>query len=155
MRYPLHETQKMYLDHLRRKKNKNVIILSSLHPDVAISTDGNKLSETVAFYNTTKCRIHTLDQMARKYGVKAASRRWPIELFSNVLDLAAINARIIHYNCVTGKRIGRFTFILKIAQKLRRNYLAMRINPELKINYTAEIKKKKSTASQVPSWKIM
>lgn len=100
------------------KKQKNVILLSSLHPDVEVGTDRKKLPETVAFYNNTKCGVDTLDQMARMYSTKAGSRRWPVQVFYNVLDLAAINAWIL-YQSVIGKKISRHRFMLELAEELR------------------------------------
>lgn len=35
------------------------------------------------------------DQMATIYTVKAGSRRWPLEVFCNLLNLAAINSPIL------------------------------------------------------------
>ena len=59
------------------KKAKSVMILSTLHPDVAVSSENNpkKKPETVLFYNKTETRLNVVDQMTRKYSVKAASRR--------------------------------------------------------------------------------
>ena len=37
-----------------------------------------------------------VDQMARKYSVKASGRRRPVHVFYNVLDLAAINSWILY-----------------------------------------------------------
>ena len=50
-----------------------------LHPDVGISSENNtkKKPETVLFYNKTKAGVDVVDQMTRKYSVKAASQRWP------------------------------------------------------------------------------
>ena len=58
------------------KKSKFVNILSSLHPNVAISSENNlkKKPETVLFYNKTKVVVDVLDQMLRCYSVKAGSR---------------------------------------------------------------------------------
>ena len=47
-----------------------------------------------------------VDQLARKYILNAASRRWPVQFFYNILDLAAINAHIL-YKLVTGSKISR------------------------------------------------
>ena len=51
--------------------------------------------------NSTKFGVDVLDQMARKYTVNAATSRWPVQFFCNILDLAAINAHIL-YKLVTG-----------------------------------------------------
>jgi len=73
-----------------------------LHSTIDIETNHKKLPETVQFYNKTKCGVDVLDQMACRYSTRAAAHRWPVQVFYNVLDLAAINAWII-YRGVTGK----------------------------------------------------
>ena len=59
------------------KKSKPVNILSSLHSNVAISSENNpkKKPETVLFYNEIKMGIDILDQMSGCYSVKTGSRR--------------------------------------------------------------------------------
>ena len=59
------------------KKSKSVMILSTLHAYVAVSSEKNpkKKPETVLFYNKTKAGVDVVEQMTRKYTVKAASRR--------------------------------------------------------------------------------
>lgn len=103
------------------KVHKNVLLLSTLHSSVEVASDGKKLPETVHFYNSTKYGVDVVDQMARKYTVKSASRRWPIHVLFNILDLAAINAWIL-YKEVTGERIKRRDFILRLCEELRENY---------------------------------
>lgn len=99
------------------KKNKNVIILSTLHPEVAVSKEGKKKPETVTFYNATKYGVDIVDQMIRKYSTKVACRRWPMHVFYNILDMAAINAWII-YNQVTKNNLKRKAFILQLVNEL-------------------------------------
>ena len=48
------------------------------------------------FYNKTKFRVDMADQMAKKYNVKSGSRRWPLQVFFNILDLAGIIAWILY-----------------------------------------------------------
>ena len=76
------------------KKRKSVVIMSTLHFDVEIPSDNNpkKKPETVLFYNKMKAGVDVIDQMTRKYFVKAASRRWSIHVFYNVINLALINS---------------------------------------------------------------
>ena len=105
----------------RCKPSKNVVIMSSLHNFVDIATEQvKKLPETVSFYNSTKYGVDVLDQMCRKYSVKAASRRWPVHVWYNILDLAAINAWIL-YKSVTGQKISRRNFIVQLAEELRQS----------------------------------
>ena len=101
------------------KKQKSVVIMSTLHPDVEISSYNNpkiKL-ETVLFYNKTKAGVDVIDQMARKYTVKAANRRLPIHVFYNVIDLALINSWILFQDvCKSG--ISRRKFIQQVVEEL-------------------------------------
>lgn len=78
------------------KPNKNVIILSnSLYPSVQIDMGEKKIPEPVEFYNSTKFGVDILDQMARKYSVRAGTRRWPMHVFY-VLDIAVINSWVVY-----------------------------------------------------------
>ena len=96
-----------------------------MHQSVSIGTDVKKIPETVAFYNSTKFGVDIVDQMARKYTVKAGSRRWPVQVFYNILDLAGINAWFL-YKEVTGKSMRRQDFLLQLETELRKSYVAAR-----------------------------
>ncbi|MGH0149194.1 UNVERIFIED_CONTAM: hypothetical protein FKN15_056976 [Acipenser sinensis] len=62
--------------------------------------------------------LDVLDQVAWKYSVKAGSRRWSVQVFYNVLDLAAINSWVLYKEC-TEKNLPRREYILQLAQQLR------------------------------------
>ena len=66
-----------------------------------------------------------LDQMTRKYTVNAASRRWPVQFFRKILDLAAINAHIL-YKMVTGSKISRRRYLLRLSEELRSKFVEER-----------------------------
>ena len=74
------------------KPQKNVFILSSLTMSVELGKSEIKKRETEEFYNKTKCGVDVADQMAKQYLFKAGTRRWPVAVFYNILDLAGINA---------------------------------------------------------------
>lgn len=132
---PLHSTvalksNNMTLIIYQGKKNKHVLILSTMHPDFLIGTDSKKKPETIRFYNDTKYGVDVVDQMARKYSVKASSRRWPVHTFYNILDVCGINAWILYKEC-TATKISRRDFILKLAEELTANYRLSRPGPSL------------------------
>ncbi|CAH2084541.1 unnamed protein product [Euphydryas editha] len=77
------------------KHYKNVLLLSTMHPDIQIETGTKKKPDVVSFYYSSKYGVDVVDQMARKYSVKAPSRRWPVHTFYNLLDLAEINSSIL------------------------------------------------------------
>lgn len=104
------------------KRNKNVLVYSTLHSEVELQPSAKRIPETIDFYNNTKYGVDVIDQMGRKYTVRAGTRRWPVHVFYNILDLAAINSWII-FKKVTGKKITRRNYILKLAEELRMGYL--------------------------------
>ncbi|KAJ8876646.1 hypothetical protein PR048_021091 [Dryococelus australis] len=52
------------------KVNKNVILLSLLHPSVNIAENEKKTPDTIQYYNTTKFIVYIIDQVPRKYSIK-------------------------------------------------------------------------------------
>ncbi|XP_068250733.1 piggyBac transposable element-derived protein 4-like [Palaemon carinicauda] len=103
------------------KKNKNVLLLSTVHKKVEIGNDSKITPDTISYYNNSKFGVDVVDQMARLYTTKAASRRWPVQVFYNILDFSGINAWII-YKEVTGELISRRDFILRLAEELQKTF---------------------------------
>jgi len=101
----------------KSKPKKRVFVLSSKHKSVSIQKAKKLLPETVEFYNKTKFGVDIADQMAKKYSVKSGSRRWPLQVFFNILDLGGINAWIL-YKDTTGEKISRRKFLLQLAEEL-------------------------------------
>ena len=101
------------------KAAKNVAVLNSLHPDILVSSNKNpkKKPDLVLYYNKTKVGVDLYDQMTRLYLVKAASRRWPMLAFYNVVDMALINSWILHKQ-VCQSSINRREFIKRVAEEL-------------------------------------
>ncbi|XP_037028699.1 uncharacterized protein LOC119068939 [Bradysia coprophila] len=134
-RLSLHETvvftgpQKETLTVYQSKKSKSVGILSTFHDSVTVDDTTNKKPDTIHFYNNTKYGVDIADGMAKAHSVKAASRRWPVHVFYNVLDLAAINAWIL-YREVTGKTISRLDYLLSLGDDLRQKYKSSKSVPE-------------------------
>jgi hypothetical protein len=104
------------------KINKNVLFLGSLHMNVNTANTEKKNPDTTAFYNSTKFGVNVLDQMVRQYPIISASRRCPVQVFFNILDTAATNAWILHKE-VTGNKISRHNFILRLVDKLWQDYI--------------------------------
>ena len=101
------------------KQSKSVHILSTLHKDVVISDNNNpkRKPEIVLFYTQTKVGVNVLYQMSRLYSVKAASRRWPVLIFYNVIYMALINSWVI-YKSVCKSSISCRAYIQKICEEL-------------------------------------
>ncbi|GFX27181.1 catenin alpha [Trichonephila clavipes] len=123
VKMPLYDT--LLLEHdgitdsLSRKTQQK--LLSSFQPTLDIDNNHTKrLPETISFYNSTKFGVN---QKARKYSVKAGSKRWPVHVFYNVLNLAGINSWILHKE-VTGKKLTRE--YLQLIEELRSAYIHKR-----------------------------
>lgn len=101
----------------KSKPTKKVNILSTRHKSVQIGDGEKKLPETVTFYNANKFGVDVLDQKARLYTTKVASRKWPLQVFCNILDLAGINAHIL-YTETSGLQMPRQAFLLQLAEEL-------------------------------------
>ena len=92
---------------------------------VELGESAKKKPETVEFYNKIKCGVNVTNQMDRQYSVKAGTRRWPVDVFYNILDLAAINAFVL-YKKRTRDKISTRYFLFKLATELREDYIVER-----------------------------
>ena len=88
-----------------------------MHASVTISDTRKKLPESVTYYNKTKSGVDNIDQMARLYISNEAPRPWPLQVFYNILDFVAINAKIV-YNEINDTKISSRKFILQLIQEL-------------------------------------
>lgn len=125
----LYESNRCTLTVYKSKPNKKVLVLSTKHKHVKIDKTNKRLPETVSFYNNTKFGVDITDQMARKYSVKSGSRRWPLQVFFNILDLAGINSWILYKN-TTGETISRKDFLFRLAEELASEYQTAREKPQ-------------------------
>ncbi|XP_066590647.1 uncharacterized protein [Prorops nasuta] len=107
----------------KAKKDKMTQFSTKLtkHKNITIAKNKKLVPETITHYNSTKYGVDVLDQMARKYSVKASSRRWPLQVFYNILDLAAISAWIL-YKETTQVNISRKDFLFQLTEELRSKY---------------------------------
>ena len=86
-------SERTTLLHFGDKKSKSVVLLSTLHNNKS-EIDGKP--EIVTYYNKTKCGVDLADQVIRNYSCKRKSRRWPLTLFYNCLDISAYNAYLLY-----------------------------------------------------------
>ena len=114
--YPsnLYKSENCTLTVYKSKAEVKVLLLSTEHTGVRIEDNYKRVPETIAFYNKTE---YDVDQMARRYSVKARSFQWPLQVFFNILHLVAINAWILYKEC-TRSKISREEFIFCLAEEL-------------------------------------
>ena len=77
------------------KKKKAVTLISTFHHDATI-TEMKEKPEIVQFYNETKSGVDEMDKLLRRYTTQRRTNRWPLALFFNIVDIAALAAYIIY-----------------------------------------------------------
>ncbi|XP_023222340.1 uncharacterized protein LOC111623851 [Centruroides sculpturatus] len=103
------------------KKNKNVLLLSSMHHSGSIDqkTGSKQKPEIVTFYNMTKAGVDTVDHMTGAYSCARTTRRWPMIIFCCMLNIAGINSQIIHQSNGNCSRVSsRREYLKSLALEL-------------------------------------
>ena len=77
----------------RRHSFFSVLLLSTLHNQ---ASDDQGKPEIVTYYNQTKAGVDVTNQVIRFYSCKRGTRRWPLCLLYNCLDIAAFNSYILY-----------------------------------------------------------
>ncbi|KAJ4452040.1 hypothetical protein ANN_03555 [Periplaneta americana] len=69
-----------------------------MHYDKAMDeeTGGSQKPEIISFYNRTKCAVDVLDQLCSAYDLSRNSRRWPLTIFFDLLNIAGVNALVVY-----------------------------------------------------------
>ncbi|KAE8279658.1 hypothetical protein D5F01_LYC21787 [Larimichthys crocea] len=71
------------------KKRRNVILMSTLHKDAAVSSGSDKKPTIILDYNKNKEGVDNLDKLTATYTCQRMTRRWPMVVFYNMLDVSA------------------------------------------------------------------
>lgn len=78
------------------KKNKAVIMLSTAHYKSEVDGANKKKPFQILDYNDNKAGVDTMDQMLSGYSCKRGTKRWPLAMFYNILDVAGLASFIVH-----------------------------------------------------------
>lgn len=108
------------------KKNKNILLVSSVHDDDCIdkSTPEDK-PMIIIDYNKTKGGVDTVDQLCSYYDCARTTNRWPMVIFYSILNVAAINSHILYKWNNPDIKTSRREFLKQISMEL--------ILPELRV----------------------
>jgi len=102
------------------KKKKAVILLSTMHHTIATSGEKEK-PEIVHFYNKTKSGVDVMDHLLGQYSTQRKTNRWPLALFYNIVDIAALAAYLVYTanNYMIKKRSNaRSIFLRQLGEEL-------------------------------------
>ena len=102
-----------------------------MHHDRAVAPDEpKKKPDIVRFYNATKGGVDIMDQMAHACTTKRKTKRWPMVLFYNCLDLGTVAARVIWQLKFPEDPLSqddtRTGFIVRVAEQLALPHLKRR-----------------------------
>ena len=89
-----------------------------MHDSTDFDTSNQKKKpKMILFYNANKVGVDCFHRMTRLCTKRSASRRWPVAVWGNILNIAAINSYVM-YKRVTSNRIIRRQFILMLIENL-------------------------------------
>ena len=77
------------------KKDKVVLMLSTEHDSPQISDRKDQKPQAILDYNEAKGGIDTVDMMIDTYCLKVATRRSPMAVWTEMIDIAALNGFLI------------------------------------------------------------
>jgi hypothetical protein len=100
-------------------------LVSSLHDDAAVDEENGK-PEIINFYNVNKCGVDVVDQMCANYSVQRKTRRWPMVVFFNLMNVACINAFVIFKEVQGLTNYKRNRFLKDLGFALIRPHLEQR-----------------------------
>lgn len=125
------------------KKNKAVILLSTMHSDASVDDDAKRKPEIIKFYNRYKAGVDTMDQMVRRYTCQRRSSRWPMALFFNMLDVSSLASYLIYYEnnkMIAKKTTERRQFMRKLSEELSLPMIEHRTaNPQIIRHFSTKI----------------
>lgn len=101
------------------KKNTSVLLMSSMHYTCDVDYNNKKKPMAILDYNAHKCGVDTMDQMLGTYTCKRSTKRWPLAMFYNMVDIAALAAFIIYDEMSPGRKSDkRRAFLLLLTKQL-------------------------------------
>ena len=126
------------------KKNRAVIILSTMHKTGEISDRDDKKPNIILDYNSCKGAVDTLDMCVHTYTCARQTRRWPVRVFYNILDIAAWNSYVCwissHPSWNQGKNTKRRLFIIELGKALIKPHMTRRWNSDIQLAVRNHIK---------------
>lgn len=138
------------------KKQKLVLLLSTMHETAEVSEETGR-PVIVQNYNSTKSGVDTFDQMCSNMSCNRKTRRWPLCVFYDMINMASINSYVIYtYNTLKKgqKPVSRFQYMIELSQSLGEPWMRQRFaSPTLRRNIRQDIAQilKIPTTEDVPT----
>ncbi|KAM4038377.1 uncharacterized protein ACNLHF_016694 [Anomaloglossus baeobatrachus] len=104
--------------------------MSTLYKDGAVSSGSDKKPRIILDYNKNKGGMDNLDKLTATYTCQRMTRRWPMVVFSNILDVSAYNAFVlwthIHEGWNSKKNNKRRRFLEELERSLVKAHIDQR-----------------------------
>jgi hypothetical protein len=114
------------LSYQGKEKKPPVILLSTSHDFAEVFDDEKILPVMIHDYNQNKIGIDVIDQYINNYTIRRIGRRWPMVVFFNLIDIAAINATTIwlyqNPDWNKGKKYVRRLFLEQLGKSLANSH---------------------------------
>jgi hypothetical protein len=113
----------------KSKGKKNVLVLSSVPPILAITKDdGKQKPAIIKFYDFSKGGTDIVDERIGYYSTNTKSRRWSMAAFEYILDTARINSQTVHalQNAMEPRKINSFEYGWDLAMSLIKPHIRNR-----------------------------
>lgn len=130
-----------------------MILLSSMHYDNAIDEETGDENKPVIItaYNHTKIGVDLVDQLCQNYNVARNTRRWPMVVFYNLINLSGINALCVYKANHPQENIARSGFLQSCAWELIRPLIEFRSTiPSLPVEMRRRARSLLNIAEVVP-----
>lgn len=116
----------------KAKKNKQVVLLSSMHSDDAIDNNVDSPTygkpEIILFYNSSKGGVDTVDKFKEHYSVARTTNRWSMTVFYSLLNISSLNSYIILKENTNAPNMKRRHFLQELAKDLCKEQMTSRID---------------------------
>lgn len=107
------------------KRNKNVLLMSSMHMDNAISDREDRKPVIIMDYNAGKGGVDVMDSRIEDFTCKRKTNRYPLIFFFNMLDISLLNSYILLK--ANGYQKDRKEFIKVVSDQLAADNIASRV----------------------------
>ncbi|XP_056639357.1 uncharacterized protein LOC130446872 [Diorhabda sublineata] len=116
------------------KKNKSVVLLSSMHHEISV----NEQSKKPEFYNSTKGGVDALDLKCSNYSCSRRTRRWTNAIFGAIMNISITNSYVLWVISNQNKKKSRRKYIKTIAMSLINPHICQRL--ENNTNLTKDVR---------------
>ncbi|KAJ4427801.1 hypothetical protein ANN_25454 [Periplaneta americana] len=120
------------------KKNKNVVLMSTLHHVNEVSNRNDKKARMILDYNAAKEAVDTLDQVTYTYTCKRKTNRWPVIFFYNILDVSAYNAYVLWTSIDPNRNANKLTRRKLFSEELEKSLTKEHISSRKHFSRTEE-----------------